>query len=77
MRRALPPCEQTLTWIASGAAWIECRQLRNFMIHEYVRDSTLLASALTRGHEAVGMLTASAQNLAGLVLGDAIPLAPK
>ena len=63
---------ERLGWIASGAAWIECRQLRNFMIHEYVRDSAVLAAALTRGHEAVAMLAASGQTLAGLVLdGDA------
>ena len=59
---------ERLGWIASGSAWIECRQLRNFMIHECVRDSTVLAAALTRGHQAVGMLTTSAQTLAGLVL---------
>ena len=59
---------ERLGWIASGSAWIECRQLRNFMIHEYVHDSTVLAAALTRGHQAVGMLTTSAQTLAGLVL---------
>ena len=61
---------ERLGWIASGSAWIECRQLRNFMVHEYVRDSTFLAAALTRGHEAVAMLTTSAQTLAGLVLAD-------
>lgn len=61
---------ERLGWIASGSAWIECRQLRNFMIHEHLRDSVLLAAALTKGHEAVAMLAASAHTLAGLVLAD-------
>lgn len=61
---------ERLGWIASGSAWIECRQLRSFMIHECVRDSSLLAAALTRGHEAVAMMAASARTLAGLVLAD-------
>ena len=47
---------------------IECRQLRNFMIHEYVRDMAVLASALSKGHLAVPLLDAAAQTLAGLVL---------
>ena len=58
---------ERLGWLASGAAWIECRQLRNFMIHEYVRDRTVLAAALSRGHEAVPLLVATAQALAEIV----------
>ncbi len=59
---------ERLGWIGSAADWIECRQLRNFMIHEYVRDMALLAAALTKGHTAVPLLEASARALAGLVL---------
>lgn len=61
---------ERLGWIASAADWIECRQLRNFMIHGYVRDMALLASALTRGHLAVPLLHTSAQTLADLVLPE-------
>ncbi len=60
---------ERLGWVSSAAGWIECRQLRNFMIHEYVRDMAVLAAALTKGHLAVPLLEESAQTLAGLVLG--------
>lgn len=64
---------ERLGWIGSATDWIECRQLRNFMIHEYVRDMAVLAAALSKGHWAVALLDAAAQTLAGLVLssGDA------
>ena len=55
---------ERLGLVASGQAWIEARQLRNFMIHEYVRDSATLASALQRGHGAVEMLTQAAVAMA-------------
>lgn len=60
---------ERLGWMRSATTWIECLQLRNFMIHEYVRDMAVLAAALTKGHETVGLLETSAQALAGLVLG--------
>ncbi len=50
--------------ICSGEEQIEARQLRNFMIHGYVRDPSTLASALQRGHGAVEMLTGAAQQMA-------------
>lgn len=59
---------ERLGWVSSASTWIECRQLRNFMIHEYVRDMAVLAAALTKGHLAVPLLDTSAQALAGLVL---------
>lgn len=58
---------ERLGWIGSSADWIESRQLRNFMIHEYVRDMEVLAAALTKGHLAVPLLRASAQSLAGQI----------
>ena len=58
---------ERLGWIGSATDWIECRQLRNFMIHEYVRDMAVLAAALSKGHVAVPLLDATAQTLAGLV----------
>jgi hypothetical protein len=63
---------ERLGWIRSGADWLDSRQLRNFMIHEYVRDMDLLASALTRGHLAVPLLDATAKTLAGLVLSASL-----
>lgn len=60
---------ERLGWIASAADWMESRQLRNFMIDEYVRDMALLASALTKGHRAVPLLISAAHTLADLVLG--------
>ena len=61
---------ERLGWLASGTAWIECRQLRNFMIHEYVRDMTVLAAALCKGHQAVPLLVATAPALAEVVCGN-------
>ncbi len=58
---------ERLGWLESGTAWIECRQLRNFMIHEHVRDMTVLAAALCKGHEAVPLLVATAKALARTV----------
>ena len=59
---------ERLGWLDSAVDWLECRQLRNFMIHEYVRDMALLAAALTKGHQAVPLLSTAAQVLAELVL---------
>lgn len=38
--------------------WIAARNLRNRMVHEYIRDPALLAEAVTEAHEAVPMLVA-------------------
>ena len=46
---------------------MECRQLRNFMIHESVRDMAILAAALIKWHAAVPLLESSARALAGLI----------
>jgi hypothetical protein len=35
---------------------LSARQLRNQMIHEYIKDPVLLASALQAGHELLPML---------------------
>ncbi len=61
---------ERLGWLSSAATWLECRQLRNFMVHEYVRDMTVLADALTKGPLAVEVLETSAQALADLVLSS-------
>ena len=67
---------ERLGWINSAADWIECRQLRNFMIHESVRDMAVLAVALTRGHLAVSLLAAAAQRIADQVLARLDPEDP-
>ena len=55
---------ERLGLVASGQAWIEARQLRNFMIHEHVRDAARLASALRQGHAAVPLLVQAATAMA-------------
>ena len=60
---------ERLGWISDGQAWLDARQLRNRMIHEYVRDPDVLAAALSAGHAAVGLLVASADTLASVVEG--------
>lgn len=39
------------------------RKLRNQMVHEYVEDLAVLASALQAGHDFVPILTNAANNL--------------
>lgn len=58
---------ERLGWISDAQGWLDARQLRNRMIHEYVRDPEVLAAALSAGHAAVSLLTASARTLAALV----------
>ena len=47
----------------------EVRRLRNRMVHEYVRDPSELAFALTAAHAAVPMLAAAAHAMATRVIG--------
>lgn len=42
--------------IASATNWLAARELRNRMIHEYVRDPRELIDALTAAHAAVPLL---------------------
>ncbi len=37
-------------FIASADGWMEMRRLRNQMVHEYIEDLAVLASALRSGH---------------------------
>jgi len=50
-------------WLASVDNWMSARQLRNQMIHEYIEDPAILASALQSGHELVPMLTGASTAL--------------
>lgn len=54
-------------WIASADSWMEMRRLRNQMVHEYIEDPTVLASALNAGHGFVSVLAEAAQRCAAEV----------
>jgi len=54
---------EKLGWIPSSDQWMEIRQLRNQMIHEYIEDLSVLAKALQAGHEYVNTLIESAQKM--------------
>lgn len=47
--------------VQPAEAWLAARALRNRMVHEYIRDPTLLAQAVTEAHVNVPMLVAFAQ----------------
>ena len=50
-------------WLSSADDWLRVRQLRNQMIHEYVKDPLVLADALNAAHESVPLLVAVADRL--------------
>lgn len=50
-------------WLPSARAWLDMRQMRNKMVHEYIRDPAVLSDALNAAHEQVPLLVASAQRL--------------
>lgn len=50
---------EKLGLIESADAWIAMRRLRNRMIHEYVKQASDLADALTAAHEFIPALIAS------------------
>lgn len=54
---------ERLGWIVSADTWLTIRQLRNQMVHEYMEDLALLASALQSGHEFVPVLLGAAQTM--------------
>jgi len=54
---------ERLKLIDSADDWLATRRLRNQMIHEYVEDLTILASALQTGHWFVPVLTDTAHRL--------------
>ena len=41
---------ERLGWIKDANRWIDIRDLRNKMVHEYIEDPTILADALNSGH---------------------------
>jgi hypothetical protein len=50
-------------YIASAEIWCAMRQLRNQMVHEYIEDPAILASALQSGHEFVPVLLQAAKSM--------------
>jgi len=54
---------EKLGWIQSSDEWMEIRQLRNQMIHEYIEDPNVLAAALNAGHDYVPELLGAAQKM--------------
>lgn len=50
---------ERLGLIPSSAQWMEIRQLRNQMIHEYVEDPKVLADALETARSSVAILVAA------------------
>lgn len=54
---------EKLGLIQSAEAWVTLRDMRNQMVHEYVEDPDILASALNKGHEFVGMLSTDAERI--------------
>lgn len=52
---------EKLGFIDSAEAWMEMRRLRNQMVHEYIEDLVILASALRAGHTFVPSLVKSAR----------------
>ena len=50
-------------WLTSTEKWIELRQLRNQMIHEYIEEAQVLHNALTKAHQNITTLTHFAERL--------------
>jgi hypothetical protein len=55
---------EKLGLIESADVWMEMRRLRNQMVHEYIEDLAVLASALRSGHAFVPVLVAAAKRCA-------------
>jgi len=54
---------EKLGLLDSVVAWVEARNLRNRLIHEYMRDAQDFADALNRAHELVPLLVQTYNNL--------------
>lgn len=54
---------ERLGLIPSADDWLAMRKLRNQMVHEYIEDAVVLASALQAGHEFVPTLVRVADGL--------------
>ncbi|MFP4131081.1 hypothetical protein [Thiohalospira sp.] len=54
---------ERLELLPSSEEWFAMRQLRNQMVHEYIEDPAVLASALEAGHAFVPTLTGTAERI--------------
>ena len=54
---------EKLGFLESVDTWMEMRKLRNQMVHEYIEDLAVLASALRSGHAFVPTLVKTANRL--------------
>jgi DUF1680 family protein len=54
---------ERLGLIRDAQQWMDIRKLRNLMIHEYVEDPAMLASALQAAHDFVAELAAVVERL--------------
>lgn len=55
---------ERLGLISDAQAWLDMRRLRNQMVHEYVEDPLVLASALNAAHHFLSELAAATARLA-------------
>ena len=51
---------ERLGWIKSVDQWLEIRQLRNQMVHEYIEDTAILVNAINSGQKFVDDLQQTA-----------------
>lgn len=58
---------ERLGWIENANRWIDIRDLRNKMVHEYMEDQTILADALNSGHHFVADLIDAANRMSAEV----------
>jgi hypothetical protein len=56
---------ERLGYIESSESWFAVRELRNQMVHEYIEDPEILASALRSGHDFVSVLVTVTDTLTG------------
>lgn len=54
---------ERLGYIDSAQYWLETRALRNQLIHEYIKDMNVLATALNEAHLAVPYLVRAMQSM--------------
>ncbi len=52
---------ERLGWINSADAWVNARQLRNRMVHEYMESPARFVDAINAAHEFVPMLASATQ----------------
>ena len=64
---------ERLGWIEGANRWIEIRDLRNKMVHEYMEDPAILADALNSGHHFVTDLIGTASRMTAEVKSRIAP----